>query len=420
MITIERLNLRGEGVARETFVARALPGELVEGEAEDGRIARPHILTPSPRRVAAPCAHYRNCGGCALQHADDAFVAEWKAGVLHRALEGQGLEAPFRQAHCSPPGARRRATLAGRRLKSGALVGFHGRASDVVTAVPGCLLLSPSLMAALPALEALVEAGGTRKGEVALAVTALEGGVDVAARGGRALDAGLRRDLPRIASAHALARLTWDGELLYQPTPPLLRMGRAQVQVPPGAFLQATAEGEAALVAAVRAALGMSGEGGRPPEGPVADLFAGCGTFALPLAEAVPVHALEGDGAALEALDTGWRGAEGLKRVTTERRDLFRRPLMPEELARFAALVIDPPRAGAAAQMGEIARAAALGKAPGVIAMVSCNPVTFARDAKVLAGAGYRLDWVQMVDQFRWSAHVELAARLSRGHIARN
>lgn len=416
MITIERLNLRGEGVAGDTLVARALPGELVEGEAVDGRIARARILTPSPHRVAAPCAHYRACGGCALQHADDGFVSEWKESVLRRALAGQGVEAPFRQAHCSPPSARRRATLAGRRLKSGALVGFHARASDVVTSVPGCLLLAPALMAALPALEALVEAGGTRKGAMALAVTALAGGVDVAARGGRALDAGLRRDLPRIAAAHALARLTWEGELIYQPAPPVLALGRALVPLPPGAFLQATQEGEAALLAAVRAALGKGGE----IRGPVADLFAGCGTFALPLAENAEVHAVEGDAAALEALDAGWRGAAGLKRITCERRDLFRRPLPPEELARFAALVIDPPRAGAAAQVEQIARAAALGKAPGVIAMVSCNPVTFARDAKVLAGAGYRLDWVQMVDQFRWSAHVELAARLVRGHIARN
>ena len=416
MITVERLDLRGEGVAGDTVIARTLPGEVVEGDAQGGRIGQPRIVRPSPRRVAAPCPHYRSCGGCALQHADDLFVADWKQGVLRRALSGQRLEAPFRPAHCSPPGARRRATLAGRRLKSGALVGFHGRASVMVASVPGCLLLAPALMAAIPALEALVALGGTRKGTMALAVTALEGGVDVAARGGKALDAGLRRDLPRIAAAHGLARLSWDSELLYQPAPPLLKLGKAQVPLPPGAFLQATAEGEAALLAAVCAALG---EGGAL-RGPVADLFAGCGTFALPLAEAAEVHAVESDAAALGALDAGWRGAAGLKRITCERRDLFHRPLLPEELARFGALVIDPPRAGASAQMAEIARAAGQGRAPKVIAMVSCNPVTFARDARVLVGAGYRLDWVQMVDQFRWSAHVELAARLSRGHIARN
>ena len=412
MITVERLDLRGDGVAGDSMIARTLPGEVVEGANEDGRIARPRIVTPSPRRVSPPCPHYRHCGGCALQHADDDFVAEWKQSVLRRALEGQGLTAPFRPAHVSPPGSRRRATLAGRRLKSGALVGFHGRASDQVSAVPSCLILSPALMAALPSLEALVAAGSSRKGAMALAVTALEGGVDVAARGGRVLDAGLRRDLPRIAAEHGLARLSWDGELLYQPEPPVIRMGRALVPVPPGAFLQATMPGEAALVAAVREALAGAAK--------VADLFAGCGTFTLPLAETAELHAVEGDGAALAALDSGWRGATGLKRVSTERRDLFRRPLLPEELVRFDALVIDPPRAGAAAQMAQIARAAQAGRAPGIIAMVSCNPVTFARDAALLVAAGYRLEWVQLVDQFRWSSHVELAARLSRGHIARN
>ncbi len=412
MITIERLNLRGDGVAGDVTVGRALPGESVTGDAVAGRIAQPRIVTPSPRRVAAPCRHYRGCGGCALQHADEAFVAEWKQAVVRQAVARQGLEAPFRPIHVSPPGSRRRATLAGRRLKSGALVGFHARASDTLTAIPDCLLLAPALMRALPGLEALVAAGASRKAEMALAVTALEGGVDVAARGGRALDAGLRVALPGIAAAHGLARLTWDGELLWQPTPPVLQLGRARVPVPPGAFLQATPQGEAALVAAVREAVSGAAR--------VGDLFAGCGTFALPLAEAAEVHAVEGDGSALAALDAGWRSAVGLKRVSTERRDLFRRPLMPDELSRLNALVIDPPRAGAAAQMAEVAQAAAAGKAPGVVAMVSCNPVTFARDAAVLVGAGYRLEWVQVVDQFRWSAHVELAARLVQAHMARN
>jgi 23S rRNA (uracil1939-C5)-methyltransferase len=310
--------------------------------------------------------------------------------------------------HVSPPSSRRRATLAGRRLKTGALVGFHARGSDTLTAIPGCLLLAPPLMEALPGLEAIVAAGASRKGEMALTITALEPGVDVAVTGGKPLDAGLRIELPRIAARHRLGRLSWEGETLYQPQPPTLAMGRARVTPPPGAFLQATAEGEAALVAAVTEAV----SGARR----VADLFAGCGTFALPLAARAEVHAVEGDAAMLSALDAGWRGAPGLKRVTTEARDLFRRPLLADELARHDALVIDPPRAGAEAQMREIARAAG---GPAVIAAISCNPVTFARDARILTEAGYRLDWVQVVDQFRWSPHVELAARLSRGHMAR-
>lgn len=403
-LTVDRLDLQGDGVAGEIRIARALPGEVVEGEVAGARIAQPRILTPSPRRVAAPCAHYRACGGCGLMHADDAFVAEWKQQVVARALAARGLSAPFRPLHTSPPASRRRATLAGRRLKSGALVGFHARASDTLTAIPDCRLLDPRLMAALPGLQAITLAGGSRKGELALTLTALEPGPDLAVTGGKPLDAALRAELAQIAARFGLSRLCWDGETVYQSEPPWLAMGRARVSPPPGAFLQATPQGEAALLAAVREAVG--------PARRVADLFAGCGTFALPLAETAEIHAVEGEAAMLAALDRGWRGAAGLKRVTTEPRDLFRRPLEPDELERFDAVVIDPPRAGAEAQAERLARSGVP-----VIAAVSCNPVTFARDAALLVAAGYCLDWVQVVDQFRWSAHVELAARLSRPHI---
>ncbi len=401
---IERLGHRGEGVAAGIFVARALPGEVVEGVVENRRIAQPRIVTPSADRIAAPCRHYKACGGCALQHASDDFVARWKEQIVARALEAQGLTAPFRPMHTSPANTRRRATLSGRRLKSGALVGFHARASDTVTAVPDCRLLHPALLATLTALEEVTLAGASRKGELALTVTVLDGGVDLSVKGGKPLDTALRVALPQIAARHALARLTWEGETLYQAQPPHLTFGRATVSPPPGAFLQATADGEAALVAAILEAVGDAQH--------IADLFAGCGTFALPIAERAEVHAVEGEAAMLDALDTGWRASAGLKRVTTEARDLFRRPLLPDELARFDALVIDPPRAGAEAQFEQIARAGVP-----VIAAVSCNPVTFARDAKQLVQAGYRFDWVQVIDQFRWSPHVELAARLSLNHI---
>lgn len=398
---VERLTLRGEGLSQGIVIERVLPGELVEGEVVDGRIAQPKVLAPSDRRVAAPCRHYRACGGCALMHASDEFVAEWKQDVVRRALDGQGLEAPFRPILTSPPASRRRATLAGRRLKSGALVGFHGRASGTVTEIGGCRLLDPALVAALPAMEALVEVGAARKGEVRLTATAYPEGVDLSVEGGKALDADLRARLPVLALGHGIIRLSWNGEALLQQVPPTLALGRARVSPPPGAFLQATPQGEAALTAAVREALG--------PARRVADLFAGCGTFALPLAETAEVHAVEGNGALLAALDMAWRRAGGLKRVTTETRDLFRRPLSPEELVRFDAVVIDPPRAGAEAQIAELARA----QIPR-IAHVSCNPLTFARDARTLVDAGYRLDWVQVVDQFRWSSHVELATSFVR------
>lgn len=405
ILTVERLSLTAEGVARgtqgATYIAGALPGEVVEGEPVAGRIAAPKIITSSPDRVRPPCPHARACGGCTLQHASDALVARWKAEVVRLALAGQGLEAPVLETETSPTRSRRRATLAGRRVKSGVLVGFHARASETVVEVPECLLLRPELIACLPALREATALGASRKGEIAFALTLTEAGVAVAATGGKEIEPALFEALARLADTADLARLDWNGVQVTERRPPFLRLGAARVTPPPGGFLQATAEGEAALLVAVRRATDDAAR--------VADLFAGCGTFALPLAATTEVHAVEGEQAALAALDAGWRGAAGLKRVTTEARDLFRRPLLPDELARFDAVVIDPPRAGAAAQVAELAASAVP-----VIAYVSCNPVTFARDARVLTGAGYLIDWILPVDQFRWSAHVELVARLSR------
>ena len=289
-----------------------------------------------------------------------------------------------------------------RRTKSGALLGFHARASDMLVAVPQCQLLHPDIVAGFPALAALVKTGGSRNGEVSLTVTQSLGGLDVSVTGAKPIESGLAMELARVVEAFGLARLTWNGEGVALRTMPMQRFGRALVAPPPGAFLQATAEGEAALLAAVTNAIG--------PARRIVDLFAGAGTFALPLAERAEVHAVEGDAAMVTAMEKGWRQADGLRRLTAEARDLFRRPLEPDEFKGFDAVVIDPPRAGADAQFATLAKSGVP-----VIASVSCNPVTFARDAKVLVQAGYRLSTVQVVDQFRWSSHVELVGRFDRG-----
>lgn len=401
-VEIERLGHLGDGIAPgPIYVPRALPGEGVEGEITGDRIENPRILTPSPNRVRPPCAHYRSCGGCALQHASDEFVANWKVGVVQAALRAQGLPDAVEGIATSPPGKRRRAVLSGRRTKSGALVGFHAPKSGHLMEIPGCILLDPRLMAAMPAFEALTVAGASRKSEIKLAVMASESGVDVAVSDGKPLKPVLEATLAAIAGEHGFARLTWGGEPVALITPPLLRFGAALVTPPAGAFLQATLPGEAALRAAVETTVGEAAR--------VVDLFAGCGTFALPLAARAEVHAVEGDDAMIRALDKGWRMASGLKQVTTEVRDLYRQPLLPDELDRFDAVVIDPPRAGAEAQVAEIARSNV-----GLVGAVSCNPVTFARDAKTLVEAGFAMDGVRVVDQFRWSTHVELAARFLR------
>lgn len=399
---IERLGHRGDGFAADgTKVARALPGETVAGTPEDGRLAAPRIVTPSPHRVRPSCPHYGGCGGCALMHADDGFVAGWKAKVVAQALAAHGITAEIGDPVTSPPNSRRRAALSGKRTKKGAIVGFHGRGSDVLTSVPQCRVLTPEIIAGLPALEELTVAGASRRGPLGLAVTQTRGGLDVSVTGGKPLDAALRATLAGIAGAAGFARLTWDGEPLAGAQRPAVAFDGIAVVPPPGAFLQATSQGETALRDAVAGIVG--------PALRIVDLFAGCGTFALPLARAAEVHAVEGEAELLAALEAGWKAGQGLRKVSVERRDLFRRPLLPDELARFDAAVIDPPRAGAEAQTAELA-ASPISR----IAFVSCNPVTFARDALQLRDAGFTMGPVTVIDQFRWSPHVELVAGFER------
>jgi len=398
MTRVEHLTHQGMGrTAEGKFVPRVLPGEEIE-LLDDGSA---RILTPSADRVAPPCRHYKSCGGCAMQHASDEFVAKWKVETVARALSAQGIEAEISGIETSPPASRRRAKLSGRRTKKGTLVGFHGRASDVVVEVPDCRLLSPALLATLPALHDLTALAASRKGEVGLTVTESLAGPDIQIETDKELTGELRIELAALAQKHRIARLVWQDEQVVMIEPPYQRFGKAQVVPPAGAFLQATAEGEAALLRAVKRAIGGASK--------VADLFSGCGTFALPLAETAEVHAVEGEKAMVAALDRGWRETQGLKRVTSEARDLFRRPLLRDELAKFDAIVIDPPRAGAEAQIAEIAASTVP-----LVAMVSCNPITFARDAKALISAGFRIESLVVVDQFRWSNHIEVAARLVR------
>lgn len=403
--TIKHLGLQGDGVAEgPVFAPLTLPGEVVTGQLEGSILRDVKVLRPSDRRIAPPCRHFKSCGGCQLQHADDTFVAEWKVDVVRRALEAQGLETVFRPIETSPPQSRRRAGFAARRTKKGTMAGFHSRASDTIIAIPDCKLLEPALMKGAQVAEALAEIGASRKVPLSVTVTITTTGLDVSVGNGKPLDGPLRQHLAALCERLSLARLTWEDEVVAMRAPPVHMFGTVAVTPPPGAFLQATAHGEAALT---RAVCEMTAGAAR-----IIDLFAGCGTFALPLARTAEIHAVEGAPEMVAALDQAWRKAEALKPVTTEARDLFRRPLLPDELTKAEAVVLDPPRAGAEAQVAELAKS----RVPR-IAYVSCNPVTFARDAQVLVNAGFTLDWVQVVDQFRWSAHVELAACFTAPHI---
>ena len=395
-VTIERLGHQGDGIADgPIYVPGVLPGELVTGEVAHGIMADPKIETPSEFRVKAPCSHAKSCGGCQLQHARDDFVADWKRDVALRALGAQGVTLPeIGPVITSPPQSRRRATFSVRRTKKGALAGFHIKRSDTVVSVPQCQLVTPKIASSLPMLEELATIGASRKGALAVLVTEGDNGLDVTVTGGKSMGTPLRAALADFGNRHGLTRLTWgDESLSFRQL--VLNFDGIEITPPPGAFLQATAHGEQVLREVVIEIVGGAKR--------VVDLFAGCGTFALPISKWARVHAVEGDRAMTSALDQGWRMGKDLRHVTHETRDLFRNPLLPDELARFDAAVIDPPRAGAEAQIAQLAKA----EIP-VIAHVSCNPLTFARDSKRLQDAGYALTRLEIVDQFRWSTHVEL------------
>lgn len=393
---IQWLGSHGDGVADgPVFAPMTLPGEVVSGDLEGQNLKNVRIVTPSDQRVSPPCRHFKSCGGCALQHAADPLVADWKVEVVRNALLSHGLETDFRPIQTSPSQSRRRATFAARRTKKGAMAGFHGRASGVIVEVPDCQLVKPALLSGRAVAERLAQVGASRKSALAVTVTESVHGLDVAVAHGKPLDGPLRQELAHLCDQLGLARLTWEDEVIAMRTPPTQLFGKALVTPPAGSFLQATHHGEQALLAAVRDVVGTAGR--------VIDLFAGAGTFSLPLAEIASVHAVEGDAAMVTALEQGWRMASGLKPVTVVARDLFQRPLLPDELVKTEAVVLDPPRAGAEAQVRELVKT----NIPR-IAYVSCNPATFARDAAILVANGFRLNWVQVVDQFRWSAHVEL------------
>lgn len=384
MIEIIGLSADGQGRDAQGGLHRgAAPGDRITA---DGITRGAHYQTP-------PCPHFGRCGGCVTQHVRDDWLGNWKRDHVVMALKRAGLDTVPTLRHQSPPGTRRRAVFAGRRTKKTVQLGFHAARSDAIMPIEACPLIDPQLIEALPLLRALTGLCASRSNGVRIAATVSNAGLDLDVTTARA------PDRAALAGLDGFARLALDGEVALQHAPPAQSFGRAEVVPPPGAFLQATRLGEAALVAAAQT--GLTGAGA------IIELFAGCGTFTLPLAEQAEVHAYEGDAAAVAALDLGWRRAGGLRRVRAETRDLFRRPLVSAEL-RADALLLDPPRAGAAAQMPALA-AADLGR----IVYVSCNPTSFARDAAQLVAGGWRLDQVDVVDQFRWSAHVELVACFS-------
>jgi len=409
-LTIARIGHRGDGVADTPagalFVPCTLPGETVEVEPVAGHPDRRHLLrvtTASPERIAPICPHFGVCGGCAVQHWSEPRYRDWKRGLLVGALRDAGIEVAVDDIVDAHGEGRRRATFHARRQSHAVLdVGFAAQKAHHVIPIDRCPVLAPGLYGALKAAWAIGETLQGHGKPLDIQATATAGGLDIDVRGSGALSPQHTMALARIAETHRLARLTRHGEIVALRAAPTVRMGRAVVTLPPGSFLQATAAGEEALARLVDAHVGGAKR--------AVDLFCGLGPFALRLAERMRVIAADGDEGAIRALGQAFASTQGLKPIAVERRDLFRRPFVAQELAKIDAAVFDPPRQGAQAQARELA----LSRVPVVVA-VSCNPATFARDARILTDGGYRLTAVTPVDQFRYSPHVEIVARFARG-----
>nr|WP_255575185.1 class I SAM-dependent RNA methyltransferase [Caldovatus aquaticus] len=408
------------------FVAGALPGERVRarlaGRRGEGLAARLEaVLAPSPERVAPPCPLFRaGCGGCALQHWADAPYAAFKRARVAEALRRAGFADPaVAEPARTPPRSRRRADLALRRAADGSVVvGFHARASAAVLDLAACEILDSRLFALLDPLRAALRGLAALRREGSAIVNLLDGGPDLLLRTDAPLGPADRAALAAFAQAQAIPRIAHAHgaaapETAAQLAPATIRFAGVTVAPPPGAFLQASREGEAAIVAAVLAGLPER----LPPRACIADLYAGVGTLTFPLATRARTVAFEGAAEAEAALAAAARRAGA--RVESRRRDLARQPLTPAELARFAVLVLDPPHAGAAAQMAQIARAGSGAALPPRVVYVSCNPAALARDAAVLRRAGYALLSATPVDQFLWSAEVEAVAVFARGRDRR-
>lgn len=404
-VQIDRLGARGDGIAETEdgplYVPDALPGETVRigkvrPRGEGLRAVSREIVTPSPDRIEPGCPHFGTCGGCVAQHLDTGLYVDWKRELVATALKRAGVESKVLPPVSVAPRSRRRVRMAFRAIQNGVVLGFRAAQSDRIVDLADCAVATAGIVQALPALRAFLPRFG-KLGEVA--ITETETGLDVVVFAKDEPDLNLRMDAPAFCADAGICRLSWSSggeapEPILVADEPVVRFGDVAVSIPPDCFLQPTAAGGDALQDFVTRALGDAAM--------VADLYAGCGAFSLPVAAmGKSVHAVE----AVAAQTAAIQAAGGHRSVTVETRDLVRQPLRAKELARFDAVVLDPPRAGAAPQIEQLASSGVP-----LVVYVSCNPATFARDARVLVGAGYGIGPVQPFDQFLWSHHIELAA----------
>jgi len=411
-VKIARLGAEGDGVADSgsgpIYVPFALPGEEVAIARVKNQGTIMSIQTPGADRIVPACAHFGpdgengTCGGCSLQHLAAAPYHAFKRDLVINALKSKGLTPDVGALITAEPGQRRRAVFTARKTEKELLLGFNQASSHHIVSIHECAVISESLLAKLGSIKAIGRALATNAEPFRITVLETATGLDIAIDGIKGLDDKKRRfGIETVLGEKGIARVSLDGEILIEPIRPALQFGDVDVSPPSGGFVQATRQAENAMAELV---LGHVGKAKR-----VADLFAGFGTFTLRMAKSARVHAVESEDKALKALDYAARNTQGLKPVTVEKRDLFRRPLMAQELKVFDAVVFDPPRAGAEFQSKEIARS-------GVkkVVAVSCSPLTLARDLAILVSAGYAIRFVTPLDQFLWSTHVEVVVGLEK------
>ncbi|ANL64632.1 tRNA (uracil-5-)-methyltransferase protein [Rhizobium phaseoli] len=411
-VIIEKLGAQGDGIAGSAggpvYVPFSLPGETVAIARVKSQGTIMSITTPSPDRQQPPCRHFGpdgvngTCGGCTLQHLADAPYRAFKRQLVVDALKSKGLTPDVGDIVPARPGERRRVVFAARKTEKDMLVGFNQAESHHIVAIEECPISSAGIVARLPAIKAIAASLATNAEPFRVAVLETLSGLDLAIDEIKKLsDPQRRKAIETVLGLRGIARVTLNGEILVEPAKPIIDFGGVEVSPPAGGFAQATKPAEEAMAELVLAHVGKAKR--------IADLFAGAGTFSLRLARIGRVHAVEAEATALAALDQAARKTQGLKPVSVEKRDLFRRPVMTQEFKPYDAVVFDPPRAGAEFQCRELARSAVK-----KIAAVSCNPLTLARDLAILVEGGYRITGVTPIDQFLWTSHVEVVATLEK------
>ncbi|ACE89987.1 23S rRNA (uracil-5-)-methyltransferase protein [Rhizobium etli CIAT 652] len=411
-VIIEKLGAQGDGIAGSAggpvYVPFSLPGETVAIARVKSQGTIMSITTPSPDRQQPPCRHFGpdgvngTCGGCTLQHLADAPYRAFKRQLVVDALKSKGLTPDVGDIVPARPGERRRVVFAARKTEKDMLVGFNQAESHHIVAIEECPISSAGIVARLPAIKAIAASLATNAEPFRVAVLETLSGLDLAIDEIKKLsDPQRRKAIETVLGLRGIARVTLNGEILVEPAKPIIDFGGVEVSPPAGGFAQATKPAEEAMAELVLAHVGKAKR--------IADLFAGAGTFSVRLARIGRVHAVEAEAAALAALDQAARKTQGLKPVSVEKRDLFRRPVMTQEFKPYDAVVFDPPRAGAEFQCKELARSAVK-----KIAAVSCNPLTLARDLAILVEGGYRITGVTPIDQFLWTSHVEVVATLEK------